>query len=85
VIFLLLHRHVGHQLHLLLHRVGHQLLLGTLGADNVLTVRYKAFAHHGCLAGGAHETIIVPVAAFERDETGAANSCDGFCTGGTTL
>lgn len=70
---------------LLLHRVGHQLLLGALGADNVLAVRDKTFAHHGCLAGGAHETIVVPVAALERDETGAADSCDGFSTGGTTL
>ena len=50
---------------LLLHGVGHQLLLGALGADDVLTVRDEALAHHRALAAGADEAVVVPVAALE--------------------
>jgi len=63
---------------LLLHSVGHQLLLGALGADDVLTVRDEALPHHAGLAGRADEAVVVPVAALERDEPRASDSSDGF-------
>merc|ERR1719340_36247 len=46
---------------LLLHSVGHQLLLGALGADDVLPVRDEALPHHAGLAGRADEAVVVPV------------------------
>jgi len=36
---------------LLLHGVGHQLLLGALRADDVLPVRDESLPHHAGLAG----------------------------------
>ena len=60
---------------LLLHSVGHQLLLGTLRADDVLPVRDETLAHHAALAGGADEAVIVPMATLERNETGSTNPC----------
>ena len=58
----------------LLHGVGHQLLLGALGADDVLAVRDEALAHHRALAARADEAVVVPVAALERDEPRASDS-----------
>ena len=49
----------------LLHRVGHELLLGALRADDVLAVRDEALAHHRALAAGADEAVIVPVTALK--------------------
>jgi len=63
---------------LLLHSVSHQLLLGALGADDVLPVRDEALPHHAGLAGRADEAVVVPVAALERDEPGASDSSDRF-------
>ena len=59
---------------LLLHRVRHEPLLGALRTEDVLVVRDEALAHHGHLAGGAHEAVVVPVPALERDEAGAADA-----------
>jgi len=63
---------------LLLHCVGHQLLLCALRADDVLPVRDEALTHHAGLAGGADEAVVVPMPALERDEPGATDSCDRF-------
>ena len=60
---------------LLLHGVGHQLLLGALWADDVLAVRDEALADHAALAARADEAVVVPVPALERDEPGAADAC----------
>ena len=60
---------------LLLHGVGHQLLLGALWADDVLSVRDEPLTHHTALARGADEAVVVPVPALERDEPGAADAC----------
>ena len=49
----------------LLHGVGHQLLLGALGADDVLAVRDEALAHHRALAAGADKAVVVPVTALK--------------------
>ena len=57
------------------HSIGHQLLLGALRADDVLGVGDEALADEGGLAGGATEAVVVPVAAFEGDESGAADAC----------
>lgn len=70
---------------LLLDSVRHQLLLGTLRADDVLAVRDEALAHHAGLAGAADEAVVMPVAALEGDEPGAADTSDGFAAGGATL
>ena len=59
---------------LLLDRIGHQLLLGALGANDVLHVRDEALADEGGLAGGAAETVVVPVPALEGYEPGTADS-----------
>ena len=59
---------------LLLHGVGHQLLLGALWADDVLAVGDEALAHHAALAAGADEAVVVPVAALEGDESSASNT-----------
>ena len=57
------------------HSIGHQLLLGALRADDVLGVGDEALADEGGLAGGAAEAVVVPVAALEGDESGAADAC----------
>ena len=54
-----------HMLGLLFNSVSHKLLLGALGADNVLSVGDEALAHHAALAGGADEAIVVPVTTLE--------------------
>jgi len=54
-----------------------QLLLGALGAQDVGTVGDEAFAHQGVLAHGADEAVVVPMSVLERDEAGAADTCDG--------
>ena len=59
---------------LLLDRIGHQLLLGALGANDVLHVRDEALADEGGLAGGAAEAVVVPMPALEGYEPGTADS-----------
>jgi len=70
---------------LLLHSVGHQLLLRALRAHNVLPVRDEALTHHAGLAGGADKAVVVPVPALEGDEPGASDPCNRLSTGSTTL
>ena len=59
---------------LLLDRVGHEPLLGALGAEDVLVVGDEPLADHGGLAGGAEEAVVVPVPALERDEARPADA-----------
>lgn len=66
---------------LLLDSVGHKLLLGALRADDVLAVRDEALPDHAGLAGAAGEAVVVPVPALERNEAGAADTCDRFAAG----
>lgn len=53
----------------------HELLLGALGADDVVGVRDEAPADQGRLAGRADEAVVVPVTVLERDEASAADAC----------
>ena len=52
----------------------HELLLGALGTQDVLSVRDEALANKAALAHGADETVVVPVSVFERDVPGAADA-----------
>lgn len=52
----------------------HQLLLGTLRADDVLLVGDETAANQRRLADGTDEAIVVPVAILERDETRTADA-----------
>lgn len=70
---------------LLLHSVGHELLLGTLGADNVLPVRDEALAHHAGLAWRADKAVVVPVAPLEGDEPRTADTSNWLAAGGAAL
>lgn len=54
-----------------------EFLLGALGAQDVGTVGDEAFAHQGGLAHGADEAVVVPMSVLERNEAGAADTCDG--------
>ena len=54
-----------HAAELLLYSISHELLLGALGADDVLAVGDEALAHHAALAGGADEAVVVPVTTLE--------------------
>lgn len=54
----------------------HQLLFGTLGANDVRSVGDEAAAHQTSLATGADETIVMPVTILERNETRAADASD---------
>jgi len=63
---------------LLLYCISHEFLLSALWTDNILSVGDETLAHHTSLAGAASEAIVVPMPALERDETGAANTCDRF-------
>lgn len=56
----------------------HELLLGAFRANDVFGIRDEASADQRCLARGADETIVVPMAVLERDESGAADSRDRF-------
>ena len=62
------------KVYLLFHGIGHQLLLGTLGANDVLPVSDEALAHHAALAAGADEAVVVPVTTLEGDESCASNT-----------
>jgi len=74
-------QYCGAQAPLLLHCVRHQLLLGTLRADDVLPVRDEALPHHAGLAGAADEAVVVPVSSLEGNESGSTNTSDRFATG----
>ena len=50
---------------LLLHGVGHELLLSALWADDVLPVRDEALTDHAALAAGADEAVVVPVTTLK--------------------
>lgn len=52
----------------------HQLLLGTVRAQNVRSVGDEAASHQTGLATGAHEAIVMPVTLLERDEASAADA-----------
>lgn len=54
----------------------HELLLGAFRANDVFGVGDEASADQRCLARGADEAIVVPVTVLERDESGAADSCE---------
>jgi len=70
---------------LLLNSVSHQLLLGTLRADDVLPVSNEPLADHATLAGRTDEAVIVPVATLKRNETGSADSSDRLTAGRAAL
>jgi hypothetical protein len=53
----------------------HQLLLGTFRADDVISISDEPSSNQRCLASSTDETIIMPVAVFERDESGASDTC----------
>lgn len=53
----------------------HQLLLGTLGTDDVGGVRDEATADQRRLAAGAAEAVVVPVAILERNESRTTDAC----------
>lgn len=58
------------------HTLGlHELLFGAFRADDVFGVRDESSTHQRCLARGADEAIVVPMAVLERDESSAADSC----------
>lgn len=63
----------------------HHVLLGALGADDVVLVRDEALAYETGAAGGAVETVVVPVAVLEGDELGAADAGDGLAAGEAPL
>lgn len=63
----------------------HQLLLGALGANDVLLVGDESTSDQRRFTDGADEAVVVPVAVLERDETGTADSGDGLDTGGASL
>lgn len=52
----------------------HELLLGALGADDVLSVGNEALADERGTALRADEAVVVPVSVFERDEASAADT-----------
>jgi hypothetical protein len=52
----------------------HELLLGALGAQNVLAVGDEALADEAALAHGADEAVVVPVPVLERDVPGPADA-----------
>jgi len=70
---------------LLLHSISHQLLLGALRADDVLTVCDESLPHHAGLAGAADEAVVVPVSPLEGDESGSTNPSNRFATGSAPL
>lgn len=51
----------------------HELLLGAFRANDVFAVGDETSAHQRSLARGADETIVVPVAVLEWDESSATN------------
>lgn len=58
------------------HSCLHELLLGAFRADDVFGIGDEASTHQRCLASGADEAIVVPMAVLERDESSAADSCE---------
>lgn len=52
----------------------HQLLLGTLRANNVRSIRDESPADQGCRAQGTNEAIVVPVTVLEGDESCSTDS-----------
>lgn len=56
-------------------RALHQLLLGTVGAQDVGAVGDEAASHQAGLAAGTDKAIVMPVPILERNEASAANAC----------
>jgi len=56
----------------------HELLLGTVGAENVALVGDESLSDQGASAHGADETVVMPVAILERDEACTADAGDGL-------
>lgn len=54
--------------------LGHHLLPGTVGADNVSSVLDEALAHHGHFADGAEEAAVVPGQLFKGHKLGVAQA-----------
>lgn len=63
----------------------HKPLFGAFGAQDVSPISDEPFAHQRVLAYGADEAVVVPVAVFERDESGSANAGDGSGARGAAL
>lgn len=59
----------------------HQLLLGTIGAQDIGSVGDEATTHQTSLAAGTHKAVVMPVAILKRYEACAANACYGLHTG----
>lgn len=55
-------------------RALHQLLLGTVGAQDVGSVGDEAASHQAGLAAGTDEAIVMPVTILKRNEASAANA-----------
>jgi len=70
---------------LLLYCISHEFLLCAFWADDVFSVGDETLADHAGLAGAASEAIVVPMPALEGDESGAANTSDGFAAGCAAL
>lgn len=57
----------------------HELLLGAVGAHDVLPHHDEALADQRVLAVRADEAVVVPVPVLERDEASAADACNTGC------
>lgn len=55
-------------------RALHQLLLGTVGAQDVGSVGDEAASHQAGLAAGTDKAIVMPVTILKRNEASAANA-----------
>lgn len=54
----------------------HELLLGAVGAHDVLIDHDEALADQRVLAVRADEAVVVPMPVLERDEASAADACN---------
>jgi len=54
----------------------HELLLGTVGTQDVALVGDETLSDQGASAHGTDETVVVPIAILERDEASSADAGD---------
>lgn len=60
-------------------------MFSTFRTQNISTVGNESFADQSSVTAGALEAVVVPVAVFEGDKTGAPDAGDGFGAGSATL
>jgi len=63
----------------------HELLLSTIWTNDVISIGYETSSYQGCFAGGAIETVVMPMTLFKWNKASSSNSSNWFRAGVASL